>query len=117
MDYDKLCKEILEQDGNIRFAGVCDDTGQIRYGGQRQGVNNLLSPEETKRSNLQALARWSLRNSLAPKIGNGRYAMAEYEKIKRITFPLENFHLLLITTEVQADHGKIIDKVLDMIKR
>lgn len=117
MDYDNLCKEILEQDENIRFAGVCDDTGQIRYGGQRQGVNNLLSSEETKRSNLQALARWSLRNSLAPKIGNGRYAMAEYEKIKRITFPLENFHLLLITTEVQADHGKIIDKVLDMIKR
>jgi hypothetical protein len=117
MDYDNLCKEILELDVNIRFAGVCDDTGQIRYGGQRQGVNNLLSSEETKRSNLQALARWSLRNSLAPKIGNGRYAMAEYEKIKRITFPLENFHLLLITTEVQADHGKIIDKVLDMIKR
>ena len=117
MNYDNLCKEILEQDVNIRFAGVCDDTGQIRYGGQRQGVNNLLSSEETKRSNLQALARWSLRNSLAPKIGNGRYAMAEYEKIKRITFPLENFHLLLITTEVQADHGKIIDKVLDMIKR
>ena len=111
MDYDNLCKEILEQDVNIRFAGVCDDTGQIRYGGQRQGVNNLLSSEETKRSNLQALARWSLRNSLAPKIGNGRYAMAEYEKIKRITFPLENFHLLLITTEVQADHGKIINKV------
>ena len=117
MDYDNLCKEILEQDVNIRFAGVCDDTGQIRYGGQRQGVNNLLSSEETKRSNLQALVRWSLRNSLAPKIGNGRYAMAEYEKIKRITFPLENFHLLLITTEVKADHGKIIDKVLDMIKR
>ncbi|MGI8833595.1 MAG: DUF6659 family protein [Nitrososphaeraceae archaeon] len=117
MDYDNLCKEILELDVNIRFAGVCDDTGQIRYGGQRQGVNNLLSSEETKRSNLQALARWSLRNSLAPKIGNGRYAMAEYEKIKRITFPLENFHLLLITTEVQADHGKIIDKILDMIKR
>jgi hypothetical protein len=117
MDYDNLCKEILDLDVNIRFAGVCDDTGQIRYGGQRQGVNNLLSSEETKRSNLQALARWSLRNSLAPKIGNGRYAMAEYEKIKRITFPLENFHLLLITTEVQADHGKIIDKVLDMIKR
>jgi hypothetical protein len=117
MDYDNLCKEILELDVNIRFAGVCDDTGQIRYGGQRQGVNNLLSSEETKRSNLQALARWSLRNSLAPKIGNGRYAMAEYEKIKRITFPLENFHLLLITTEVQANHGKIIDKVLDMIKR
>jgi hypothetical protein len=117
MDYDNLCKDILELDQNVRFAGVSDDTGEIRYGGQRQGINNLLSSEETKRSNLQALARWSLRNSLAPKIGKGRYAMAEYERIKRITFPLEDYHLLLITTEVNADHGKIINKVLDMIKK
>ena len=26
----------------IRFAGVCDDTGEIKYGGQRDGVNNIL---------------------------------------------------------------------------
>jgi hypothetical protein len=117
MDYGKLCKDILELDQNIRFAGVSDDTGEIRFGGHRQGISNLLSSEETKRSNLQALARWSLRNSLAPKIGRGRYAMAEYERIKRITFPLEDYHLLLITTEVNADHGKIISKVLDMIKK
>ncbi|MGI0002236.1 MAG: DUF6659 family protein [Nitrososphaeraceae archaeon] len=107
----------MELDQNVRFAGVSDDTGEIKYGGQRQGISNLLSSEETKRSNLQALARWSLRNSLAPKIGMGRYAMAEYERIKRITFPLEDYHLLLITTEVNADHGKIINKVLDMIKK
>ena len=117
MDYGNLCNDILELDQNIRFAGVSDDTGEIRFGGQRQGITNLLSSEETKRSNLQALARWSLRNSLAPKIGKGRYAMAEYEKIKRITFPLEDYHLLLITTEVNADHGRIISKVLDMIKK
>ncbi len=116
MDYGNLCKEILGLDQGIRFAGVSDDTGEIRYGGQRQGVRNLLSSEETKRSNLQALARWSLRNSLIHKIGKGKYAMAEYERIKRITFPLENYHLLLITTEVEANHDEIIDKVLDMLR-
>lgn len=116
MDYGKLCKDILSVDPKIRYAGICDDTGETKYGGQRQGVQNLLSPEETKRSNLQALARWSLRNSLAPKIGKGKYAVAEYEKLKRITIPLENHHLLLITTEIEADHQKIIDNVLHMIK-
>ena len=116
MDYGKLCKDILNVDPKIRYAGICDDTGETKYGGQRQGVQNLLSPEETKRSNLQALARWSLRNSLAPKIGKGKYAVAKYEKLKRITIPLENHHLLLITTEIEADHQKIIDNVLHMIK-
>lgn len=115
MDYERLSKDILNLDPKIRFAGICDETGEIRFGGQREGVNNLLSPEETKKSNLQALARWGLRNALAPKTGKGRYAMAEYEKIKRITVPLENYHLLLVTTEVEADHGRIIDNVLQLL--
>jgi hypothetical protein len=116
MDYAKLCKDILNSDPKIRFAGVCDDTGEIKYGGQREGVKNLLMPEETKKSNLQALARWGLRNSLASRVGKGRYAMAEYEKIKRITFPLENEHLLLVTTEVDGYHNNIIDKVLKLLR-
>jgi hypothetical protein len=117
MDYGKLCKEILSVDPKVRYAGVCDDTGETKYGGQREGVKNLLSSEETKKSNLQALARWALRNTLSPKIGKGRYAMAEYEKIKRITIPLEdNNHLVLITTEVDVNHDRIIDHVMKFIQ-
>jgi hypothetical protein len=116
MDYTKLCKDIFNLDPKVRFAGVCDDTGEIKYGGQREGVKNLLSPEEIKKSNMQALARWALRNALASKVGKGKYAMAEYEKVKRITIPLENNHLLLITTEVEADHGRIIDNALKYIQ-
>jgi hypothetical protein len=115
MDFDRLCKNILGLESKIRFAGVCDDSGAIKYGGQREGITNLLSPEETKRSNLQALARWGLRNSLSSKVGKGKYAMSEYEKIKRITFPLEENHLLLVTTEVDADHNKIISDILPML--
>jgi hypothetical protein len=116
MDFDMLCKEILDIESKTRFADVCDYSGEIKYGGQREGVTNLLSPEETKGSNVQAMARWALRNSLSPKVGRGRYAMAEYEKIKRITFPLDEHHLLLVTTEVDADHNNIIKEVLMMVK-
>jgi len=42
--------------------------------------------------------------------------MAEYEKIKRITIPVENDHLLLVTTEVEADHRTIIDNVLKFVQ-
>src|SRR5215216_459350 len=117
MDYTKLCKDIINLDPKVRYADICDNNGEIRYGWQREGVKNLLSPEEIKKSNLQALARWALRNSLSPKVGKGKYAMAEYEKVKRITIPLEYHHLLLITTEVDANHDRIIDHVLKLIQR
>jgi hypothetical protein len=42
--------------------------------------------------------------------------MAEYEKIKRITVLLEDGHLLLVTTEVDADHRSIINNVLKLVQ-
>ncbi len=87
MDYDKLCKEILKFDSKVRFAGVCDETGEIRFGGQRQGVNNLLTPEETKKSNLQAFARWRLRIYLLLK--SVRENM-QWQSMKRLN--LYQFH-------------------------
>jgi hypothetical protein len=116
VDYDDICKHILKME-HVRFAGICDESGEIRYGGQRKDVERILSPEETKRSLLQALARWKLRYDLGRKSGRGKYAMAEYEKMKRITIPMDETHLLLVTTDVQADHGKIIEDVLRLKAR
>jgi hypothetical protein len=112
VDYNELVKYILDLDTKVRFAGICDETGEIRYGGQREGLKNLLTPGETKMSNIQEMAGWALRNSLATKVGRGKYAMTEYEKIKRITFPLDPDHLLLVTTEVESEHMKLIDGIL-----
>ena len=43
--------------------------------------------------------------------------MATYEKVKCITIPLDdNSHLLLVTTEVNVDHDRIIDKVLKSVQ-
>jgi hypothetical protein len=117
MDFDRLCKDIIGLDPKIRFAGVSDDVGEIVYGGQREGITDLLSKEESRRSNLQAIARWALRSSLSPKIGRGRYAITEYEKIKRITFPIDESNLLLVTTEVDANHNKIIRDILTLIRK
>ena len=89
-----------------------DETGEIKSGGQREGLKNLLTTGETKMSNIQEMAGWALRNSLATKVGRGKYAMTEYEKIKRITFPLDPDHLLLVTTEVESEHMKLIEGIL-----
>ncbi len=115
MDYQKLCESIRQLDTMVRYVGVCNETGEIIHGGLRDGLTNLLSPEETKKSNLLALERWKLHNALAPKIGKVRYAMEEYEKIKQFTIGLENDHLLLMSTEVDADQSKIIEGAIKLI--
>ncbi len=117
MDYDQLCKYIIRLDHKIRFAVICDEAGDIIHGEQRDDISNLLTEEESRRSLQQAWARWKLRDELAKKIGRGRYAMAEYEKIKRITIPLDESHLLLVTTDVNTDHMHIIGEILKLKER
>ena len=111
MDYKKLYEEMINFDPKIRLITICDLDGKIMYSDHRQGVQNLLTPEESKKSLDLAIKAWKTRSELAPKIGKGKYVLAEYEKIKRITMPLGEDHILYITTEVEADDRGIIDKV------
>lgn len=115
MDYKKLCHDVLDLDPKVRFVGICDNTGEIKNGGLREGVQSILTDEEIKKANLITLERWRLHNKLADRIGKARYAMEEYEKVKQITMPLEDDHLLLISTEVDSDHGKIIESAIQLI--
>lgn len=114
MDYEKLCKDTFDLDQKIRFVAICDRTGEFKYGGVRGGIKSLLSPEQTKESVLQAWNRWKLRDAMESKIGKGKFAMAEYERVKRFTIPVDNEHLLLVSTEADADI-RIIYNILKLI--
>jgi hypothetical protein len=112
MDYKRIYEDIINSDPKIRLVTICDSNGEIMHSDHRKGVQNLLTPEESKKSLELAVNAWKTRSQLAPKIGKGKFVLAEYEKIKRITMPLgDEQHLLYITTEPEADHSKIIERV------
>lgn len=111
-DYGHIHSQIMKLDPSIRLVTICTTDGQIMYSDHREGVRNLLTAEESKRSLELAVIAWKTRSDLSPKIGKGKYVLAEYERIKRITMPLnDNKHLVYITTEVPSDHDKIINGV------
>jgi hypothetical protein len=103
--------DIINIDPKIRLVTLCDINGKIMYSRHREGVTNLLSNEESKKSLELAMNAWKTRSKLAPKIGKGKYVLAEYEKIKRITMPFGNDLLLYLTTEVEADHSNILNRI------
>ena len=115
MDYKRIYNDIMNIDPKIRLVTICDNDGNIMCSVHREGVKNLLTPEESKKSLELAVNSWKTRNTLAPKIGKGKYVLAEYEKIKRITMPLgDEQHLLYLTTEPEADHSRIIERVMTL---
>ncbi len=112
MNYNEIGKNIMAMDPNVRFVTIFD-TKQEKpvFSEHKSGVTNLLSKDESKESLQLALNAWKIRSKLAPKIGKGKFVLAEYEKIKRITLPLDESHLLYITTESGCDALSLIDKV------
>ena len=102
---------MMDLDPKIRLVTISDMDGKILLSHHSRGMVNLLTPEESRKSLEMAVKGWKTRTELAPKIGKGKYVLAEYEKIKRITMPLGDNHLLYVTAEVSADHASIINGI------
>jgi len=107
---------ILGLEPQIRGVLVYHFNGELLGGGMRDGVDTYLPPEEIARSTLNTILRWKTRELLYPFLGLGKYSLTEYEKIKRITFPLNSSVLLIVATEIEVDHDIIIKKILQLIE-
>ena len=115
MDFDLLYDEIMKLNESIRYAVVLSNTGEKISGGYREGLIPMLNEEELKMVHFYAGQRWDTRKNLTHKIGKTKYAMAEYDKLKRMTFPINDKYLLMVTTEINVEHQNIINKILELI--
>ncbi len=106
----------MRVDSTIRYAAIQNEQGEKIYGGFREGVIPILSEEELKMMHYYASQRWQTRQNIEHKIGNTKYAMAEYDKLKRLTFPINEKYLLMIATEISTNHTSVINKILELIR-
>ena len=105
---------MLEANKNVRYACICDGEGKILWNSRRDNIESMLTLEETKDSVKAACVQWSKRNKLSGKIGKGRFALVDYEKLKRITIPLANNHLLYM--HIEANKPEYMADILNIIK-
>ena len=125
MNFEKLLQRIMDSDVNIRHSVITDAEGNILTVNHRPGVVNYLSEEETKASLKRAASAWKARKQLSPKIGRGMYAVAAFEKITRITFPLGDDNLIFVSMGSDAvrmdlhegGQQQIIAHVLNILTR
>ncbi len=96
---EKLLNMILGEIPSSRVAIICDHDGNILWNSIRDTTTSYLSMDETKESLKRSIKSWQERDKLSEKIGNGKYAIVAYDKIKRITVPLPNSHLLFVSLE------------------
>ena len=78
------------------------------------GVTPLLNDEEHKETLHYAVSAWKTRSKFAPKIGKGKYVLAVYEKLRRLTMPLGDKYMILITWGPDGGTTDIIEHLQNM---
>ncbi len=111
INYEKLSKEVLALDSQVRFAGVANSKGELVAGDHNENVEGMLSEDEVKMSIHYALQKRELYTNLAYKIGKETSSITEYEKVTMISIPINSSELFMVSTEPRADYLKIIDHV------
>lgn len=126
--YEKLLNMLMDFNDSIRFAAICNTNGDIVWSSQREGIKNIVPLDETKQTMMRAIEAWTQSTNLKSHVGSGLYSVTSYEKIKRITVPLDDGNILFISVNNSpiknsktksygqiADMGKILS-IVDFVK-
>jgi hypothetical protein len=107
---EKICNEILDLNESIRFVALANSMGKMIAAKFRPGVQALLAKEEIEDNIIKAVLRMKTREDYERKLGKTIYTFSLYDKVKRASIPLnqENYSLLMISFNVEADHDSII---------
>jgi hypothetical protein len=111
--HEKLLNMLMDFNPLVRFTAVCSKDGEIEWSSQRDDVTNIIPIEDTKESIKRAAESWKTREEISENgTGRGMYTITAYKKIKRITIPLDDDHILFISTNNEPkrdkDYGKLV---------
>lgn len=119
-DLRRLCNQILESDSSVRFVGIPNKMGRQIVSNYRNGLTLLLTQQEIEMFAIESVLRMNTRKDFESKLGRPIYSFTLYEKIKRATITLESeeYPILMVSFDIQADHDHIImDKILPIIRK
>ncbi len=111
IDYGMFFDEALALDDHIRLVAIFDSKFHAKF---RNGTEGYFKEKEIKSSLSEAQNRWTFRKKMSFKIGEPKFAMAQYGKVNRITIPLDNDGVILVTSELDVDINKLVDGIIEI---
>lgn len=90
--------------------------GRLIAGGMRQGLESLENKDESLKLFVQFALRSEIGRDYDNTFGRAIYNFTEREKIKLVSFPLNNNHILRVSImKDEISHDKIIQDILEII--
>lgn len=114
MNLEKICSDIMSSHEDIVLVAISYRT-EFHFK-EREGTKSLQTREDIEKSLADASLRWVTRRSHRT-LGEPLYAMAKYEKAKRITLPLGRYGIILCSVLPNSDAEMIASKLIKILKK
>ena len=117
---------LMDFNNSIKFAAISDKDGNILWHSKRNDTKILVPVSETKRSLKRESSDWIERCKFEDRnsLGRALYHITSFQKIKRITIPVDAFHLLFVSVDNEPlsksktkSYGKLVEmgKILSIV--
>jgi hypothetical protein len=115
MKSEQFSKNILNLNPAIRFVGVVEKSGHLYAGITRSGIEEHLKGRSPELSLAQSAYIIDLRKMFASQLGNLRYVIYTYDKVKMISMPVKE-HILVFSADAIANTDTLVDNVSQYIQ-
>lgn len=112
--YNNKCV-ILQNESEIRFAGIVDKSGTLIAGGFKDNLTPYEGDETRLQTFLEFISKVSIRKEFDDSLGPINYLAARRDKVVLISFPFPVSNvLLLVSAEPTANIENLARKVVEI---
>ena len=116
MNFKKLLDRVMDCDPFVRFAAISDMNGNIIDSKTKLGISNFLPVQEMDSSIKRAVDSWKSRNKVDNYLGRGRYVLAVYDNVKRVTLRIDDEHIMLVALDNRGGQKDIVERITAILE-
>ena len=115
MNFKELLEKLIESNEHIRFVAIFDRFGMILEKVRKDETIQMLDEYETQTMLREAASLWHHRKKLFDKLGKGHYSMTVYDKLVRITIPLNTDKFMIISHNNLNDQPSLVKQIQQIL--
>ena len=115
MDYEKICQKVMLLDTKMRSSRVINNRGHLVAGGMKKGMMSLEDEKQDEMMFMEIALRVRMRHEFDKEFGPVNFSLSHREKVIIYSFPLPDENVLLVSSELGADFGKIPFDILKIL--
>ena len=115
VDFDTVCKNVLDLDNRIRFAGIINEKGKLVAGGLRTGLKSLEDPKDDEMLFMELALRVKMRQEFDKQLGPVKFSLSMREKVVVMSFPIGNSQVLYVSSDRGLEFASVPMRILEIL--